>query len=29
MSRYAKANQTIDDLKALIRKTAIRGSDDG
>lgn len=29
MPRYAKANQTIDDLKALIRKTAIRGSDDG
>ena len=29
MSRYAKANQTIDDLKAIIRKTAIRGSDDG
>lgn len=29
MSRYAKANQTIDDLKAVIRKTAIRGSDDG
>ena len=29
MPRYAKANQTIDDLKALIRKTAIRGSDNG
>lgn len=29
MSRYAKANQTIDDLKSLIRKTAIRGSDNG
>lgn len=29
MSRYAKANQTIDDLKTVIRKTAIRGSDDG
>ena len=29
MSRYAKANQTVEDLKALIRKTAIYGSDDG
>lgn len=29
MSRYAKSNQTIDDLKALIQKTAICGSDDG
>ena len=29
MPRYAKANQTIDDLKAIIRKTAIRGSDNG
>lgn len=29
MSRYAKANQTIDDLKALIRKTALAGRDDG
>ena len=29
MPRYAKANQTIDNLKVLIRKTAIRGSDNG
>lgn len=29
MSRYAKANQTIDDLKALIRKMAERGQDGG
>lgn len=29
MPRYAKANQTIDDLKAIIRKTAICGSDNG
>ena len=28
MPRYAKANQTIDDLKALIRKMAERGADD-
>jgi hypothetical protein len=29
MPRYAKANQTIDDLKALIRKMAERGADGG
>ena len=29
MSRYAKANQTIDDLKACIRKAAERGADGG
>ena len=29
MGRYAKANQTIDDLKALIRKMAERGADGG
>lgn len=28
MPRYAKANQTIDDLKALIRKMVERGTDD-
>ena len=27
MPRYAKANQTVDDLKALIRKMAERGAD--
>ena len=28
MPRYAKANQTIDDLKALIRNMVERGTDD-
>lgn len=29
MPRYAKANQTIDDLKTLISKAALDGRDDG